>query len=205
MWLSRVINGTYEVLAEEQARLSGSDLRLFPSGFLFDSEALPENFDTNFYDDFGSLEPFLKEHLENFVLIDERKVAGLHFNLYMRYFTDGLPEEILRRLVHVKMLDIRGKVGDVDQLVKVLDILGRGLSFIKIESSALNQEIFDRLPKWCPVLDVLSIEEEDALDLAFVLGFQSLKVVHLHQHHHPLNKEIAKECFRKYENLVPFL
>ena len=204
-----VFNGevydTYEVLVGMKARLNRSDLRLFPAGFLFDTETLPENFNPNFYDGTGNFVPFLKEHQEKFVLIDQRYVFHLQFNVYADCFTDGLPEELLQRLVHVKSLTISGKVNEVEQLVKVLDILGRGLSFIEIDSSLLNQEFFNRLPKWCPILNELSIEEEEPLDPTFILRFKSLKVVHLHQHQHQLNEEIAEECFRKYENFVSCL
>ena len=195
-------NSTYEVLIRMKRELNRSDLKLFPSGFLFDTETLP----ANYYEDvcFGATREsvsFIKEHLSRFVVIDQIYTDAFPFNLFADCFIEGIPEALLKRLVHVKSFEVNAKVNDVGEIMKVLDILGRGLNRIKIESSSLDQTIFDCLPKWCPVLDELSIREENELDLAFILKFKSLKSVQLLQQ---LNEEFARECFQKYENFRSF-
>ena len=201
-----VFNGepdeTYEVLVKMKRRLNRPDLKLFPAGFLFDTETLPADFDHDFYwGHTSALISFIKKHLSRFLVIDQIYAWEFPFNMFVDCFTEGIPEEMLRRLVQVKSFEVKAKVNDVGELMKVLEILGRGLDRVKIESSEMDQEIFDRLPEKCPILGEFSIKEENSLDLAFILRFKSLKIVQLHQQ---LNEEIARECFQKYENFLSF-
>lgn len=194
---------TYDVLVKLKKKHNRPDLKLFPAGFLFDSEMLPADFDHYdcFWGSASRLIPFLKKHLSKYVIRDQVYVYDFPFNVFANCFTEGLPEQLLRRLVEVRSLEINGKVNDADQLVKVLEYLGRSLDQVKIKSSSLSQEIFDSLPEKCPVLSELSINEENQLNPAFILHFNSLKTVHFHQQS---IEEIAKECFQKYEHFSSF-
>ena len=96
---------------------------------------------------------------------------------------------------------VDGKVNDADQLLLVLECLGRSLDRINIKFSSLDQEIFDGLPKQCPILSELFIEEEHQIDPAFILNFESLKIVNFNQ---KLEEEFVRDCFQKYEYFESF-
>lgn len=193
---------TYEVLIEMKNRLNRPDLKLFPSGFLFDSETLPEEFDEDFYLwRATNLVPFIKEHLSKFVVRDQIYLDLFAFNQFENCFTEGIPNELLDRLIEVKTLMISEKVNNAGELVKALGALGRALTDVHIESSSLEQEFFDRLPEQCPILDELRIKEENQLNPAFILDFKSLKCVHFYQQ---IDEELVRAAFQKYEYFSSF-
>lgn len=184
-------------------RLNRVDLKLYPAGFLFGDEILPDEFDCYFYlHNTVHLVPFIKTHLSEFVARDQTYLTHFCYNLFASCFTGGLPDELLKRLVAVRNLEANGQVNDADQLTKVLDYLGRSLDQIKIKSSLLGQEFFDELPKRCPILSVLIIKGANQIDPAFILKFQSLKQVEYHQE---LDAQIARASFVKYKYLSSFL
>ena len=183
-------------------RLNRPDLKLYPAGFLADSETLPEEFDYKFHwGKTDELVRFMKQNLSKFVVSDQIYITGFPFNSYENCFTEGIPNELLDRLTNVRAFAIKGMINNVDQLVKVLGALGGSLRWVDIVFSSLAQEIFGRLPEHCPVLDELMIKEESELDPTFILNFKSLKTVKFHQQ---ISEEFVRATFQKHENLLQF-
>lgn len=128
----------------------------------------------------------------------QTNVRSFDFNAFADVFPDGIPEELVRRLVNLRSLTVSRTVRDLDQLVKVLKIAGRGLNHVEIASAALKQDFFDLLPRLCSVLGSLMIKQRTQLSAEFILTFRSLINVNFFQE---LSIEIVKAALAKFEHL----
>lgn len=189
----------FETLVEQQVRFNRPNFRIFFRGYEFTAANLPESFhELGYYSPNYASVQFIRQHLSKFVLKNQTYVQSFYFNVFADCFPDGIPEELLERLVNLSNLHVNRTVRDAQELVKVLRIVGRSLRQVEIASSSLEQSIFDLLPEMCPVLGALTIKERAQLNANFILRFKSLKNATIYNE---LSTEIVKAALERYEHL----
>ena len=190
----------FETLLEQKAEFNRPNFRIFFCGFEFDEHNLPEDAaNLAYYSPTPACIRFIREHLSRFVRKEQVHVRTFDFNAFADCFAEGIPEVLVRRLVNLRNLTVSRAVQDVDQLVKILKIVGRRLNDVQLVSSSLDQVFFDLRPTLCPVLGALGIKQRTQLNPAFLLQFESLINVSIYQE---LPTEIVKAALAKYELLV---
>lgn len=188
----------YKSLIEQKIIYNRPNLRIFFCGFAFDTDALPE--DALLLDyrcpSAGAVR-FLKEHYSKFVARHQTQIYGLSYNLFEDCFPDGIPDELVQRLVSLRSLIIDRPVRDDDQLVRFLEVTGPGLDLIQIQNPELDEEFFQLLPKMCPAVAELTIEESE-FNHEILLDFRGLRVVTVDLQ---LTGKFAKTLFAENEYL----
>lgn len=188
----------YKSLIEQKIIYNRPNLRIFFCGFAFDTDALPE--DALLLDyrcpSAGAVR-FLKEHYSKFVARHQTQIYGLSYNLFEDAFPNGIPGELVQRLVNLRGVAIERSVRDVDQLVRLLEVTGPGLDLIRIQNTELDEEFFELLPKMCPAVAELTIEESE-FNPEILLDFRGLRVVTVDLQ---LTGKFAKTLFQKNEYL----
>lgn len=196
------VPGNYETLLEQKRRYNRPNFRIYCHEFAFHAEALLEELP------FSGDEPNFREvqlirnHCTKFMAINQIYVLNIHLNVLEDCFSDGIPEELIRKFVNLRSLRIDRAVNDEQQLGDILNILGRCLNQLEIGSSLLTQNFFDLLPSICPILVELSIKEKQTIDPNFLLGFKSLMSLTFLQE---ITKEFVESVFEKYEHLNLFV